>query len=230
MVGCPYADASSPAELVWGFTGCPEKRRSNPTIRPVLDIASRSALAGSMNTSALDPLRRSLVFCGRFLPVVLGLGLVAAVGRALQIGAAGEISREAHLVLEVIVEGARGVLALHVLGMGSVLGGWMVLKRGFKFRSRFRRELCEAFHARWRVLAVNLLAFGAVAALVNVVIFAVARSWTALEMLKHCGWIAAQPGPWVTILFLKNVTLIPWTVVFMVVLGLWFFSSRSSVR
>ena len=183
-----------------------------------------------MSTSAFDPLRRSFVVCGRFLPVVLVLGLVAAVGRALQIGAAGEISREVHLALEVIVEGARSLLALYVLGLGSMLGGWMVLKRGFRLRSHMRRELREAFRARWRGLVVNVLAFGAIAALVNGAIFAIARNWTALEMLKHCGWIAEQAGPWVTILFLKNVTLIPWTLVFMITLGIWLVSPREDSR
>jgi hypothetical protein len=187
-------------------------------------------LAGGMDTSALDPLRRSFVFCGRFLPVVLVLGLVAAVSRALQIGAAGELTREAHLALEVIVEGARSLLALYVLGLGSMLGGWMALKRAFGLRAHFRSELREAFRARWKVLVVNLLAFGAIAALVNGAIFAVARNWTALEMLKHCGWIAEQAGPWVTILFPKNVTLIPWTLVFMVMLGFWLVSPRSDSR
>ena len=44
--------------------------------------------------------------------MVLVLGLVAGLGRALQLGAAGGISRGTHLALEAVIESARLALLL----------------------------------------------------------------------------------------------------------------------
>jgi hypothetical protein len=184
-------------------------------------MPARGFLPRNVNSNVLAPLRASVVVGARFLPMVLVLGLVAAIGRALQIGAAGEISRSTHLALEAVIEGARLALLLHVLGGGSLLaGGASVLRLLQSPRAAWRR-MRAALHGRGGALALNLLGFAAIAALANVAIFRVADRWAVLAMLKHCGWIAEQAGPWVTILFLKNVSLIPWTLVFLGALAGW---------
>jgi hypothetical protein len=167
----------------------------------------------------LDPVRQSFHLCLRFLPMVAALAGAAAVGRALQLGAAGEISRGTHLLLEVLVEGARVALLLYLIGRGSMAAGWAGL-RGMFHRDGWQ-TIGPAFRLRWRDLVANLLVFALLAAAANAVVFAVARNWTALAMLQHCGWIAEQAGEWVTILFLKNLSVIPWTLAFAVSLAHW---------
>ena len=174
----------------------------------------------------LAPVRASFGACVRFLPTVLGLGLVAAIGRMVQVGAAGEIPRATHLALEVAIEGARLALLLHVLGEGSMVAGGHTVARILRQPRAAWQRARAALRGRSPGVVLNLLAFGAIAAVANFAIFRIAGQWTALAMLKHCGWIADQAGPWVTILFLKNVSIIPWTLVFLAGLACWLAPAR----
>jgi hypothetical protein len=174
-----------------------------------------------VNSHVLAPLRASFVVGARFLPMVLVLGLVAGLGRALQLGAAGGISRGTHLALEAVIESARLALLLHVLGAGSMIAGGTIALRLLRHPRAAWRRMLAALRGRGRAFVLNLLGFAAIAALANVAIFRLADRWAVLAMLKHCGWIAEQAGPWVTILFLKNVSLIPWTLVFLGALAGW---------
>lgn len=181
-----------------------------------------------MSPFAAAPLKASFASCARFLPAMLTLGLVAAVGRAVQEGAAGEITRGTHLALEIVVESARVVFVLYVLGAGSVSDGWAMLRGFFRKGGGRWGRLRGLLVGRRRELALSLGGFVLVAGLANIAIFAMAHRWGALAMLQHCGWIAEQAGPWVTVLFLKNLSVIPWTLAFVVALGRWLTSEKSA--
>ena len=171
------------------------------------------------------PVRRSFCLCGRFFPMVVALGLAAGIGRGLQLGAAGELSRPANLAIEFVIEGGRCTLLLYLMGRGSLAAGWSILRRILTRQAW--NELGPVLRSGWRGLAVNLAVFALLAAVANVAVFAVARNWTALAMLQHCGWVAEQAGVWVTILFLKNLSVIPWTLAFIAALGHWLDSTRA---
>lgn len=181
-------------------------------------------------TSARHPLLASFVALGRFLPMTLTLGLVAALGRTLQEGIAGPVSRGTFVALEILVESSRLLLVLHVLGMGSFLTGWIVLKGAVRGLRGSRAIFGDVLRHGWRGLLWNALGFLALAAVANIAIFAWARHGSTLAMLQHCGWVAEQAGPWVTVLFVKNLTIIPWTLVFVVATGGWIAAHLKAAR
>lgn len=193
-----------------------------------IDNEARSCLiVRTMRTGTFLPLWRSFVVCRRFFPAVLGLGLIAALGRITQEGAAGDVSATARWVLEIVVEASRVFLLLYLLGGGNVETGWARVRDFVRRRREGRAALPGALRARTRVLLVSFVGFAVVAGVANVAIFAIARNWSALPMLQHCGWIAAQAGNYVTVLFLKNLSVIPWTLAFVVVLTRWLMEERA---
>ena len=143
----------------------------------------------------------TLRFVSAHAGLVLGLSLVAALGRAVQLGAIGPVGAMATAFLEIVVESARVVLFFAVIGMGRVADGLgtvaTVLRRppggwrasGRRVRARLRAE--------WRALIADLAVFGVIAFAVNAAIEAV-----------------AAPGAYPLIFLLKNLTVIPLTIVF----------------
>jgi hypothetical protein len=54
------------------------------------------------------------------------------------------------------------------------------------------------------------------------VIYAIARYSPALQMLQQEGWIAPDARDVVIVLFMKNLTVIPWTLSFIAAVVHWF--------
>lgn len=158
--------------------------------------------------------------------MTLTLGLVAALGRTLQEGIAGPVSQGTFVALEILVESTRLLLVLHVLGLGSSLAGWAALQGGVRHLRNARATVGGALRNGWRGLLLNPIGFLALAVGANIAIFALARHGSTLPMLQHCGWVAEEAGPWVTVLFIKNLTVIPWTLVFVVATGGWIAAHR----
>ena len=63
--------------------------------------------------------------------VVLGLGLIAAFGRVIQLGGFGVVSTSTNIILEGIVETARILLFLYVLGLANLKKGILRIKHLF---------------------------------------------------------------------------------------------------
>jgi hypothetical protein len=168
----------------------------------------------------LAPIRDSLRLIARSLPIFALLCLVAATGRALQVGAAGEPGGGANILLEIIVEGSRVAILLHLLGQGSITAGCAEIRR--LFTKGGRQAPGPPLRDSWPRLVFNIVAFAAIAGAANLTIFAIARYSPALEMLQRAGWIAPEAGEVVIVLFLKNLSVIPWTLSFIAALVHWF--------
>ncbi len=80
-------------------------------------------------------------FLMRHLHVIIGLGLVAATGRVLQLGAFGAINSTTWIPAETFVEVSRLILFLYVLGMADVQPGlkrfWTIMKKKKSFPDFF---------------------------------------------------------------------------------------------
>ena len=134
-------------------------------------------------------------------PLVLGLSLVAALGRAVQLGGLGPVGPHGTASLEIVVESARVLLFCAVIGMGRVLDGLRTVASIVPRPPAGWRASATAVRARlraeWPVLIPDVVGFGVIAFGVNAAIEAV-----------------AAPGAYPLIFLLKNLTVIPLTIVF----------------
>lgn len=160
----------------------------------------------------------SFRFYGRnFLPL-LGLMLVAALGRAIQMEAAGKISSGGYILLEVAVELSRVLILILVLGEGSIKKGFQRCRRVFTMKKSDRAALWNTiirnFKLYWPSLLWNAILFGILAFLTNYCIDILANNQQVLSGLKewHVLAISASANP--VVFFLKNLTVIPFTIIF----------------
>src|SRR5918994_1300070 len=86
----------------------------------------------------LTLLKNSLYFFKKHFLVILGLGLIAAFGRVIQLGGLGQITTWTNIVLEVVVESSRILLFLYVLGFADIKNGVLRIKRLFTNKNNLR--------------------------------------------------------------------------------------------
>ena len=165
---------------------------------------------------------RALRFYGANLPAILLIMSFAAVGRALQLGAAGPPGPLWSGILEVAVEGSRALFVVFLIGHGSVRQGYRnVLALFGKGRANWHGAANEGTSSRrvdWAGMVLSLLLFGLVAWGMNVMIASVASRPDLLAGLRRCGYMAEDANPYGVLLFMKNLTVIPLTLVFNYVL------------
>ena len=68
----------------------------------------------------LSLLNNTLYFFKKHFVAIIGLGLIAAFGRVIQLGGFGQITSLMNIILEVVIESARLVLFLYVLGLANI--------------------------------------------------------------------------------------------------------------
>ncbi len=151
------------------------------------------------------------------------LSLVAAAGRFVQEGGTGRISAEAFFTLEIAVELSRIVLVLLVIGNGAVSVGFRRIVSIFRMKRADWKQVWMQLKTivAWNKisLSVNFILFMIIGTVVNMSIDLVTHLFL-LEWLKSQGLLAAAAYQWPVILFLKNVSIIPFTLVFECVLVL----------
>jgi hypothetical protein len=163
-------------------------------------------------------------FINRYRWQAGGLGLIAAIGRFVQEGGIGPISVELFSLWEVIVELSRVLLLLLTIGHGSVRAGFRSVVSIFRMKKADWKQ-------RWSQLKINV-SWNKIALSVNLVIFMIIGTAAnvsidllvqlgLLDWLKSVGLLAASASPWPVMLFLKNVSIIPFTLIFEVLLVLW---------
>lgn len=143
----------------------------------------------------------------RHLPLAASVCLIAAFTRWVQTGGWGSLSPGLGWLGELIVALARLSLALMVLGGGSPWRGVQALRAFFR-QPEPERALQWQFvgsnwRSRWRTVMADILLF---AALVVVLRLAIAEAVTGLA--------GVVPSPVALTLFLKNLSVIPLTIVF----------------
>jgi hypothetical protein len=169
-------------------------------------------------------------FVQKHFLLIFSLGLLAGVGRATQLGAFGAIPNWLHFVLECLIEASRLVIFLFCLGLTNV-------RTGIR---RFLKLLSPAYHSKdkwsaafgqlrrnWLPASVNVIAFMVFAFLINLLIDQLAYETCLYANLQNNGVMDAGASEWTIILFFKNITVIPFTLVFNAVLLLWFANKKA---
>lgn len=158
-----------------------------------------------------------------FLTIFI-LGLVAAFGRAIQLGAFGEVTSHSHILLEIVVESARLLIFFYALGLTNIkTGAGKVLKL---FTNRVRRMenwrlAMQQVKSRWRIILLNLVAFILMAWMINYLIDYAAYQTCMYAKLKAGQIISDKASEWTLILFFKNISIIPFTIIFNALFLLW---------
>src|SRR5689334_9266035 len=96
----------------------------------------------------LNVLNLTIYFFQKHFKVVFGLGLIAALGRVIQLGGFGAISPSTNIVLEMLVEAARILLVLYVLGLANLKNGLLRIRRLFKNKGIRKQQWKIALHLR----------------------------------------------------------------------------------
>lgn len=150
---------------------------------------------------------------------------MAALGRAFQMGAAGEISFTAYLLLEISTELSRVLLLIFVFGQGSMKMGLRRCLRLFTIKKTQRKDvqqrMGQRFRACWPTLLWHLIVLGILAFVTNYSIHWLAHSHQVLLELKAMHLQAPTATGTPVVFFLKNFTVIAFTMIFECSILLW---------
>jgi hypothetical protein len=175
--------------------------------------------------SSISLVKYSIHFFGLHFLVVFGAGLVAAIGRAIQLGAMDHVSSGVNNLLEILIAAARVLTFLLVLGEGSIGKGARRIRSIFLLNGAQWRLISEAvitkLRVNWLSLVTNLLVYSAIAFMINFTIDKVAYDTDLLINLQSSHILSPQTSEWVLLLFFKNLTVIPFTIIFNGFLLLW---------
>lgn len=155
-------------------------------------------------------------FVGHHFPAVAMLAGVAAFGRFYQTGSSLAEGAIVSFALGALVGLSRVLLAVLVIGDGSVPAGVRALRRFLSLPPEQKNRQVEACTRRikeeWRSLVIEIVAFVVLAIGLNLAIAAMARSDPAAEWAARLGVDkdAALPVQ----LLLKNLSTIPLTIIF----------------
>ncbi|QHT71041.1 hypothetical protein GXP67_32515 [Rhodocytophaga rosea] len=155
---------------------------------------------------------------------IFGLGLVAAIGRAVQMKAFGPISPSSNVILEIVIESARVLIFLYALGLSNVRSGFTKLIRIFSSSDSRKKSWYTAFQKlknQWLSLLTNMTVFLLSAWVINFLIDYAAYQTCLYATLKSNQIISDQASVWAFILFFKNISVIPFTLVFNALFLLW---------
>jgi hypothetical protein len=174
--------------------------------------------------SRLNCLHNTFYFLKRHFAVIISLGLIAASGRVIQLGGFGRISFTMNFILEILVETARIVLFLFVLGLANVRNGLLRIKHFFIHKEKRKIQLAVAIQNlkhHWVSISLNILGFLLIAWLLNYLIDLLAYQTCLYLTLKQDGILAGSSSEWTILLFFKNLSVIPFTLVFETLFFLW---------
>jgi uncharacterized BrkB/YihY/UPF0761 family membrane protein len=127
-----------------------------------------------------------------------------------------------YLLLELIVEGSRIGILLVVIGGGSLSAGIATIRRISKMSEQERERHVESmgttFKNNWLDVALSFAIFGIFVYLIpNIVISQIADNENVLRVVQNLGLQELDDESLRTIIvfFLKNSTIIPFTIVWM---------------
>ena len=169
----------------------------------------------------VEILQKTLQFISRQALKVALLCLIAAFGRGMQEGGWGSVSSISFWGLEFMVEGARLGLMILVIGKGSLKIGVRKVVAIFRAKKSDWKQRWTQFKKNvWAnkiAILVNFALFLMIAALFNFSIYAGIEAGL-LEYLKNNHIIDAMASKWPVVLWLKNVSIIPFTLIFETIL------------
>ncbi|WP_345245777.1 hypothetical protein [Nibrella saemangeumensis] len=172
----------------------------------------------------LDWLYATLRFFRKHLAVIMSLGLVAGLGRVVQLGGFGEIPAWMNVMVEILVESSRLLLFLYVLGFASATTGALRVKHFLlhkKDRSHYWRVALQRLRQNGLSILLNIIVFAFIAWGINYLIDLLAYETCLYLTLKQDGILTDSSSEWTILLFFKNLSVIPFTLVFNAVFLLW---------
>jgi hypothetical protein len=172
----------------------------------------------------LNLLNNTIYFFKKHFIVITGLGCIAAFGRVIQLGGFGEITFWLNVVLEVVVESVRVLLFLYVLGLASIKDGFLRMRRLFIHKNNRKALLTIAIQKlkkQWLAVLLNTIGFLLIAWAINYLIDLLAYKTCLYLTLKKEGILAASSSEWAILLFFKNLSVIPFMLIFETVFLLW---------
>ena len=178
-------------------------------------------------------LSNKLHFFKKHFLVITGLGLIAAFGRVIQLGGFGQITTWMNIVLEVVTESSRILLFLYVLGLANIKNGALRIKHLFSNKDNQKLSLIIAikkFKKQWYLVVLNIIGFLLIAWAINYLIDLLAYETCFYLNLKKNGILADSSSEWTILLFFKNLTVIPFTLIFASILILWLSNKVTSFR
>ena len=181
----------------------------------------------------LTILNNTIYFIKKHFLVILGLGLISAFGRVIQLGGFGEIPGWLYIVLEIIVESSRIMLFLFVLGLANIKKGIVRIQDLFTKKDMLRSNWSvsiKKIKKQWLSVLLNLVAFLIIAGIVNYLIDQLAYQTCLYLSLKDRGILVDSSSEWTILLFFKNLSVIPFTLVFETLLILWIADKLNSYK
>ncbi|HEY5970343.1 MAG TPA: hypothetical protein VIU35_20325 [Chitinophagaceae bacterium] len=181
----------------------------------------------------LTTLNNAIYFIKKHFLVILSLGLISAFGRVIQLGGFGEIPGWVNIVLEIIVESSRILLFLFVLGLANVKKGISRIRDLFTKKNMWRSNWnvsIEKIKKQWLSVLLNLVAFLIIASMFNYLIDQLAYQTCLYLSLKENGILVDSSSEWTILLFFKNLSVIPFTLVFETLLILWIAGKLNSYK
>ena len=172
----------------------------------------------------LSLLNYMLYFLKKHLIVILGLGLIAAFGRVIQLGGFGQITSRVNIFLEVVVEFVRLLIFLYVLGLASFKSGALRIKHLFtekKSRKLYWQGAFQKIRKQWVEILLNFFVFLSIAWIINYLIDLLAYQTCLYLTLKKNEILSQASSEWTIILFLKNISVIPFALTFEALFLLW---------
>ena len=151
-------------------------------------------------------------------PWILGLGLLAAAGRAIQVGPGRAWPKPAYVAFEIVVEALRLLIFVVVIGLGHPAAGVHSIAAFFHddAASHAFARIGQGLARRWPEALAALALFALVSVGANLLTFAAAN----LPLVRRAA-AAALPDAdqsrlkLATVLFNKNLTIIPFTMIWL---------------
>ncbi|MEI9945325.1 MAG: hypothetical protein WDN26_14055 [Chitinophagaceae bacterium] len=181
----------------------------------------------------LISLKNTLRFFKKHFLVITGLGLIAAFGRVIQLGGFGAITSWANILLEIVIEGSRLALFLYVLGLANIKKGILRIKHFFtqKRNRRLRWAMAvQTVKKQWLSILLDIIGFLIIAWAINYLIELLAYKTCFYLSLKDHGVLADSSSEWTVLLFFKNLSVIPFTLIFETLLVLWVTKKLTSYK
>ena len=172
-----------------------------------------------------DLIQKTDTYFKRNFILILILGAMAGLGRFFQEGGYGEISNSMHGILEVVVNGARLLIILHIIGQGYMQAGFRNVTNLFTLtKSEWHRiwdNVKDNFLNNAITILTNFIILIVVAVIFNIALFALFDYTTFLEWLKSTALISPEASKWPVLLFFKNISIIPFTLIFETLFVMW---------
>jgi len=178
-------------------------------------------------------LQSTLYFFKKHFLVIVGLGLIAAFGRVIQLGGFGEISSTTNVISEIAVESARVLLFLYVLGLANIKNGILRIRNFFSNKVNKRLQWSIALQnlkKQWSSILLNVIGFSLIALALNFLIEKLAYETCLYLTLRKDGILAQSSSAWTILLFFKNISVIPFTLIFQTLLVLWLLNKLTNSK